>query len=131
MIPGCTNVGFTPIAQRKVGDHTDLDFNGSYCRFAIVIIGKPQKLSFSITPYIEFIRNGLINKGVDTLYLLARSENKVQIDNICKEFFDKYTQYKAINNIRPLQYHDRCESISQYLVVLRRKGADLITPSNI
>jgi hypothetical protein len=123
-------VGFLrPVSQRTVGDQSDLDFDGSYCRFAVVIIGKPSKLLFSIDPYVTFIRKKLVPKGVDTIYLLARSENKEKIDSICVEFDSEYTCGKAFNIRRPLRYPDHIESIMQYLVVLRRRGADLVKAS--
>ena len=118
-----------PVAQRTVGDESDLDFDGSYCRFAIVIIGKPSKLLLSIDPYVSFIRSKLVSKGVDTIYILARSENQEKIDHICSKFGSEYTCSMALKMRRPLRYPDHIESVLHYLVVLRRLGADLVKPS--
>lgn len=124
-------VGFLrPLAQRTVGDENDMDFDGSYCRFAIVIIGKPIKLIISIDPYVSYIEKRLKPKGVDTIYLIGRSENKEKINNICVELDHAYTCIKSLTLRRPLRYPDRIEVALQYLVVLRRRGADLVKPSD-
>lgn len=119
-----------PVSQRTIGDENDLDFDGSYCRFAIMIIGKRRKLLVSIDPYVGFIRTKLVPKGVETIYLLARSENKQKVDRICLEFASEYTCSKALEIRLPLRYRDHIESILQYLVVLRRRGAALVKPSD-
>ena len=119
-----------PVVQRTVGDESDLDFDGSYCRFAIVIIGKPSKLLVSIDPYVKFIRTKLIPKGIDTIYLLARSENKEKIDRICFEFGSDYACERTFNMRRPLRFTHHIESVSQYFVILRRRGADIVKPSD-
>lgn len=120
-----------PVSQRTIGDdHGDLNFDGSYTRFGIVIVGKPQKLLSSVQPYIGYIRNVLVSKDMTSIYIIGRKENQGRIDEICSAFNGSYSSVRNMTMRRPLRYSDRIEHALQYLVVLRRRTPELITPSN-
>jgi len=123
-------VGFLrPLSQRTVGDEGDLNFDGSYTRFGVVIVGKPVKLLTSLQPYVNYIRKTLASKDVDTIYIIGRKENRDKIDQICFEFGSQYVCARSIVMRRPLRYSDHIEHALQYLVVMRRRAADLVSPS--
>ncbi|MCK5057983.1 MAG: hypothetical protein KAT34_15110 [Candidatus Aminicenantes bacterium] len=123
-------VGFLrPLSQRTVGDEGDLNFDGSYTRFGVVLVGKPRKLLTSLQPYLNYIKRTLASKGVDTIYLIGRKENRDKIDQICFEFGTQYVCVRSVIMRRPLRYRDHIEHALQYLVVMRRKAGDLVTPS--
>lgn len=112
-----------PIATRKIGEENDLDYQGKYCRFAIMIIGKPSKLQASIEPYVKFIEEKLVPEGFNRIYMLGLWSNKFRIDEICRDVSDKFEVYCRRTFDRVLDYGDRRETKKQYLVVLRRIGA--------
>ena len=61
-----------PIAIRQIGQEMDLNFEGEYCRFGLVIIGKPLKLQQSIEPYVGYIKKVLVERDIETIYLLSK-----------------------------------------------------------
>ncbi len=118
-----------PIATRAVGDTSDLNFDGAYCRFGMVIVGKPRKLLYSIEPYVSYIRNVLVMRDVETIYILSRAENRDRVDEICRPFSDRYTCVRRHEFKRVLKYSDKTEMAKQYLAVLRKQGVSIIQPS--
>jgi len=120
-----------PLSQRRIGDETDLDFNGSYCKLSIVIVGKPAKLLNSIEPYVHFINNKVIPHKVDTIYIIGRKENKLKLDELCFIFKEKYKCVRNITTESSFRFEDHTELALRYLVVLRRKGSELVIPSGV
>jgi hypothetical protein len=118
-----------PIAKRKIGDDNDLNFSGDYCRFGLVIVGKPSKLLTSIQPYVSYIRNQLASQSFETIYLLARKENSKRVDEVCDVFSELYECVRKVSFTRHLHYDDRKEVASQYLAIMRLRGAEIIQPS--
>lgn len=119
-----------PIVNRTIGDHTDLDFNGQYCKFAIVIIGKPSKLIISIQPYISFIQSHLVVNGIESIYLLCREDNHDKVDSICNYFKSDYNCIKKYKFKSFLKYPDRKVLTLQYIAVLRKIGTTVIQTSS-
>jgi hypothetical protein len=119
-----------PLSQRRIGDESDLDFNGNYCKLAIVIVGKPAKLLNSIDPYVHFINKQVIPSKVDTIYIVGRKENKSKLDNLCSKFNEKYECVRSLTTETSFRFDDRTELALQYLMILRRKGAELVVASN-
>lgn len=118
-----------PIATRHVGQETDLNFERNYCRFAIVIVGKPKNMNPTGDIYIEFIRMHILPKKVETLYLLGLWENKPILDIICDSFNDVYDKCSVRNSKVALKYNDGIVERKQYLAVLRLKGINVFQPS--
>ena len=118
-----------PIANRRIGDEVDLNFNGGYCKFALVIVGKPAKLLVSIDPYVSYIRNALAAEKTETIYVLARAENQRSVDDICSKFHQTYECVRTHRFRRVLKYLDREETAQQYLAVLRRRESKIIQAS--
>jgi hypothetical protein len=118
-----------PVATRTIGDESDLDFDGKYCRFAIVIVGKPFKVLTSIDPYVRYIANSVIPNGAETIYILARIENKERVEQLCQRFDKQYSCARRIEFKGFLRYSNRSETVPQYLVVLRKQGVSVIQPS--
>lgn len=117
------------VAIRKIGEAGDLNFYGHYCRFAIVIVGKPTKLTPSGETYITYIRKQLIPSNPETLYILGLFENKRIIDTICSVFEKLYERYKDHRFKKILKYDQVLVEKKQYLVVLRRKGVGIFQAS--
>lgn len=119
-----------PIAERKIGDENDLEFSGDYCRFGLVLIGKRSKLFDSIEPYVGYIRKQLVNKEVETIYLIARRENRAKVEQIAERFADQYDIARRLNFEKLLRYSgDDSTVVLQFMAILRRKGVPLIQPS--
>lgn len=118
-----------PIANRAIGDLNDLNFDGSYCRFGIVMVGKPQKLLTSVDPYVTYIKNVLVRNDVETIYILARAENRERVCEIWRPFAEEYDCVREVEFKRMLRYSGRSELAPQYLCVLRMRGASIIQAS--
>lgn len=118
-----------PIAVRKVGDEGDLNFEGSYCRFGLVIIGKPSKLLVSTQPYLTYIRKRLVARGAETIYLFARRENERKLEEICSEFVGDYECVRRMKAVGPIRYSRGTQLVDQCLYVLRRNALRVIDPS--
>lgn len=119
-----------PIATRMVGDDAgDLTFEGQYCRFGIVIVGKSYKLLTSIEPYIKYIRNTLAPKDAETIYVLAKSENTERVREICARLSPDYTCQLELLFKRMLHFRDRKEIALTYLAILRKRGVLMVQPS--
>lgn len=121
-------------AEREAGEEEiPKNFEGTYCRCAIVIIAKQLKRERgNLTPFIRYIES-LVEKKLENMYLIgsASKENRNFIDQISEEIqrkfrFEKYTskEYKAkikikgerkeVNNYlilhrspEPLRYYDK------------------------
>ena len=109
------------VAMRQIGDESDLHFDRSYCRFRLMIIGKPIKLFYSIEPYLHFIRCEIIPRDFDTLYIMARKESKTQIDNICMQIGHAFIVTRSLFIQTPLRYREGTFLTDQYIVVLRKR----------
>jgi hypothetical protein len=113
------------LALRKVGDEQlDLNFVQQYCRFAVVIIGKPVKLSQSISPYVKFVREGL-ERNTETVYLIGRLDNEKSIKQVCSALSDTYDLVSEKRVSKVLLYGDEKRRIEGYVAVLRSKNRPL------
>lgn len=119
-----------PIATRRIGEEGDLHFDGEYCRFGLVIIGKPKKLLESIEPYVHYINKELVQKDVETIYLLSRKENRRYLEEIFQQFSESYNAERRFSFRRKLKYEDFEEIADQYLMVLRKKDIEIIQASS-
>ncbi|MGH7475998.1 MAG: hypothetical protein ACRELD_06895 [Longimicrobiales bacterium] len=118
-----------PIATRTVGDDNDLTYRGEYCKFGIVIVGKPAKLLLSIQPYVGYIEGQLLTQDVETIYLLARAENLPRLQQIYDRFASDY-EWAAKNGFSGVvRYGDETRRIKQVLVVLRKRGLAMVQPA--
>lgn len=113
------------LAQRRVGDEqTDLNFSQQYCRFAVVIVGKPMKISKSISPYVNFIRGGL-ERNIETVYLIGRAENEAAMKQICNELSDIYHLVSEKRVSKVIMYGDEKRKVPSFVAVLRAKNRQL------
>ena len=118
-----------PIAVRQVGQEMDLNFEGEYCRFGLVIIGKPLKLQQSIEPYVGYIKKVLVERDIETIYLLSKNENSSKVEKIYMRFSDLYECCRKMNFSKVLRYRWGNREADLYLMILRKKGIDIIQPS--
>ena len=118
------------VAERVVGQEGDLTFEGQYCRFGIVIVGRSSKVSSSIQPYINFIRQNLVTRDAETIYVLGDIKNRERINEIGDKFSSGYERIRHRLARRKIKFGDgREESVDQYLVVLRKRNLPLIRSS--
>ena len=112
-------------ALRKVGDEqTDLNFIQKYCRCAFVIVGKPKKVSVSISPYVNFIRGGL-DDCVETVYLIGRVENESAMRQVCSQVADLYDVVAEKKMSKFVLYGEEKKKIAAFIAVLRARGKQL------
>lgn len=118
------------ISNRMIGDENDTDFNGVYCKFGIIIIGRREKLVNSINPYINFIRRNFVEKSIETIYLLSRRENAHYLKEIIQPFLNDYSLVRNVRLNQVFRYdNDRREQVKCCLMVLRLKDIKMIVPS--
>ncbi len=114
------------LADRAVGDTgVDLDFFGAYCRFAVVIVGKSDKLlREDIKPYVGFITGKLIPASVETIYLLAPARNAQYVGQIAEQVGGTFDRYLEAKFTMPLKFKDgETRQSNTYLLILRKRGA--------
>jgi hypothetical protein len=108
---------------RKVGEEGDLNHIGSFCRMALVIVGKSHKLTPSGTAYVSYIRGQLVPKKIETIYLLGMSENSGILDAVAHQVANAYEVHRSRRYKTVLEYEGGSRlDREQYLVVLRLKG---------
>ena len=112
-------------SQRKITEEIESTFEGEFSKFAIAIVGKPDRvINEGPTPYTKYIKI-LIEKKVESIYLVGDEKNKNFIIDLGKttektddsyEIF-KQEKYKAILKVRE-------EEITQisFLLTLRKKN---------
>jgi hypothetical protein len=118
-----------PIAMRTVGEECNLNFERQYCRFAIVIVGKPFKVTPSGEVYVNYIRRNLIPKKIETVYVLSLHENKDVLDAICNAVSGVYDKCRVRESRVTLRYGNAQVERNQCLVILRMKGISVFQPS--
>jgi len=108
------------VATRKIGEEIKLDFTGTYCRFAIVIIGKAHRISLEGTdPYIDYIKGKVLPQKVETIYLLGKYEYHEFIDEVCDYLDVKCERYATYRYTGELSANGEVYKEEEYLVVLR------------
>ncbi len=120
------------LAVRHVGEEIPMDFRGDYSSFAIRIVGKKTKLTASGEVYIAHIQKE-VPRDIETLYLLATSDNKHVIDTVCEAVQDTFEKHRTYQSMVTLTYKKGNESTSkqreQYLAILRKKGTSIFRQS--
>ena len=117
------------VATRQVGDiKTDLKFIGPNCRMEIVIVGRPEKLDL-VERWLTYIEKALVNRGIESIYVLSRYENKEIVREICNHFEDEYRCERRVRFNRSLYHKNRIEPSIGYMEVLRKKEIPIIHPS--
>lgn len=106
------------LSERPVGDHkTDLDFSRAYCRFAVVIVGIPQKLEASIDPYTQYIRK--LDPKFKSIYLIGRAENYGRILEIVAAVSDLYERVSEKKVWKVIIYAQEKRKVQGLVAVLR------------
>ena len=117
-------------ALRRVGDEQmDLNFIQKYCRCAIVIVGKPAKVSHSISPYVNFVREK-IDRNTETIYLLGRAINEEPIKGVCSQVSDLYELVAEKRVSKVVLYGEEKRQIDGFVAVLRSRRRQLYAPVN-
>jgi hypothetical protein len=116
------------VATRTVGDNTDLEFEGKYCSFLIVIVGKPAKL-VTIEVYIRYLRRELGKGKPERIYILGREENKEKLETLFQSVSGDYDCVRRLEYESMVKYPDHERPLLQFLMILELKGAPLIKPS--
>ncbi|MBF6613845.1 MAG: hypothetical protein IVW55_12025 [Chloroflexi bacterium] len=115
------------VAQRKVGDEGDLEFNREYCRVGIVIVGRSAKIAASgAKAWVKYIRNNLEPHHTETIYLVGAPENKGVIDEVCDAFDGTYERYhSSIHDIEMKASDGTLLKRKRYIVILRVHGINV------
>ena len=92
----------------------------------LVIVGRKAVVAQGVGAYEKYIKQELIPKGVETVYLLGPPENRSSLDAVCAAVSGTYEVLRTTTYRTTLQYDDgRQVGAKQYLVVLTRKGTSV------
>lgn len=118
-------------SERRVGDEADdLNFDRSYCRFALVIVGKSFIVAEGARVYVNFIRRELVPKAIDTIYVLGHEDNADVFAELSAQLADEYDVFRQHRFKATLHHPDGTEFESETaLYILRRRGAPVFQPS--
>lgn len=122
----------TNLSDRALGIDVELEFCRTYCKFAIVIVGKSVKVTTDGQAWVTYIRKGLIPQQIETIYLVGPEFNQRIIDNVCETLRDKYEVYRtqrATVKIRRVDNEPKVDT-EQYAAVLRLRGAPTFQASD-
>jgi len=111
-------------SKREIGeDEIEKNFEGNYCRFALIIIAKAKKVGIGDTgPYTRYIED-LIRRGIENIYIVgpSKAENLNFIGRVSQQAsldhkLEKYNEkeYKAYI----IKKGERIQ-VKTYLLVLR------------
>ncbi len=114
-------------ANRNYDEHVITEFNGTYCKYAIRIIGKKFKIDGSGEKvYINNLNK--IPDNIETIYLIGHKSNKKFINSVTAKFnsSDKYLihnrhEYKS----RIRNFDGESIDAESYLIVLRNKKLEM------
>ena len=112
-------------ADRRLGEEIESEFLGTYCRFAIVIAGKAQKIQLSVDPYVKYLSN-LLEEGYESIYLLSPLENKKRLEGICVHMSDQLVLHRHIELHQTIHPDDGDNKIRACLFVIRSKGFKIL-----
>ncbi len=111
---------------RVIGGEDDWKLVGEFCRMGLVIVGRKAVVAQGVGAYEKYIKQELIPKGVETVYLLGPPENRSSLDAVCAAVSGTYEVLRTTTYRTTLQYDDgRQVGAKQYLVVLTRKGTSV------
>lgn len=114
-------------AMRKYDEHTITEYNGTYCKFAIRIIGK--KFKIDIEGERVYINNlNKIPDSIETIYLIGHKTNKKFIKAITNKFNsnDKYFIHNEYEYKSKIKDKDGLSfDVESYLIVLRNKKLEM------
>lgn len=109
---------------RKEGEDIETEFEGNFCKFGMMIVGKKQKIQEKgIEPYSNFIKI-LQTKGIETIYLFGSLSKENIIKMICSKNllneigFFIFNQKKYKSKIKDNSGNIR--EIDTFLTVLRQ-----------
>lgn len=111
-------------ASKKVGQDMDGRFFGEYCKFAVVLVGKVDKIyAEGVRPYKKCIER-FIKSGSETLYLVGDIKNKDFIkDFVCNDEFLGEIDFKIFNEKKyttEICNKEKCWKNDNYLLVVRK-----------
>ena len=111
------------VAERKIGEEIDLNYQQEYCNCAIVIVGKPYKISVSTSPYIKWIEGVIRDDNVESVYLIGLAKNQDFINQVCSGLdglTEKVAEYEGEGE---LHYSDASTVRRDvFVATLRSKG---------
>ena len=106
-------------STRRIGADSDLFFQKDYCKFALMIVGRREVVTASITPYLDYINNHVQPQQIETLYLLGPQDRVEPIRQILYEIravFECVSTHKYVARLNT----DKGEvKAPTYLAVLR------------
>jgi hypothetical protein len=115
-------------SERKHSEELKSRLEGTYCSFALVIVGKPAKVVAGERPWVDYIRLNIVPRRIETIYLLGLVENRDLMDQISTKLSGEYHVYRSVSartRIRP----DLIDEVDRHLIILRRRDVAIIQPS--
>ena len=111
-------------AKRKSGDSINNIFTGQFCKFGVMLVGIEYRIeNEGESPYKKHIKF-LLEKEVETIYLIGDVKQEDFIKNLCSDNFLKTNNLSLFNNKKyeAITFNKNNEEIKgkTYLTVLRK-----------
>ena len=116
-------------AGRIVGQQTDTRFEGGYCRFGMIIVGRWEVLeTYDVEPTVAYMRKTLV-RYAETIYVLAPRKNENYVEDIYERFKDQYDArrlgFRGFINLAD----GKEKYVRSYLLIMRRRGTPMVEAS--
>lgn len=112
------------LSRRQAGVNINLTLERRYCRCGIVIVGRSYKVTEGPEPWVKFIRENLVPRLIDSVYILSAQVNAPLAKEIAQSLSNSYTI--AAEGRRKVLYLD--SQLDRYHCQLRSRGAGMFTP---
>ncbi len=117
-------------AGRSIGEEMEMKFDRSYCRFALVIVGKSFNVAEGARVFVNYINRDLAPKDIETVYVLGSAANEPVLNEVCEQLASIYEVFRGHHYKAVLNRPDGTEFESkQALYILRKRGVRVFQPS--
>jgi hypothetical protein len=117
-------------ALRRVGEEMDDLVSQEYCKCSLMIVGKSFNVAEGARVYVNYVREKVVPRGVDTLYVLGPPSNERVMKELTEAFSDTFELFRR-HSYKGEIYSPEGEptEVRQLLYVLRRRGVRVFQPS--
>jgi hypothetical protein len=112
-------------SKKIIGIDMDGRFVGEYCKFAIILVGKVNKIyQQGAIPYKNCIKKFVKSGDMETLYLVGDIKNKEFIKEfVCNKDFLNSLDFNIFNEKKynsKICNEDECWNVKNYLLIIRK-----------
>ncbi|MGJ4754778.1 hypothetical protein [Leptospira kmetyi] len=110
------------LADKKVGEDRNLNFQQPNASFALVIVGKNLKVQESPDVYERYINGKILPQAYNSIYLVGAYKNKELIDLLSARCLGSYEVLLRKKHNVKLKFHNGHQYKDTYTLILRKRG---------